>query len=145
MSERSGQGPAQAGQGLADVQAELPGIDLGLDPVLIVGAGPVGMTAALMLAYYGIRSIILDDDNKLSYGSRAMNPKRDHQRTDSPDRRYAEVPRSRAPRATRTGARTTPSWARRARSCRRCRTTPTSPTAQNRYCTENAARKASSG
>ena len=72
MNERIGPGPAPVGEGLADVQAELPGIDLGLDPVLIVGAGPVGMTAALMLAYYGIRSIILDDDNKLSYGSRAI-------------------------------------------------------------------------
>ncbi|HUS15137.1 MAG TPA: FAD-dependent monooxygenase, partial [Chloroflexia bacterium] len=60
------------GDTLEDVLADLPGIDLELDPVIIVGAGPVGMTAALTLAYYGIRSILLDDDNKLSYGSRAI-------------------------------------------------------------------------
>ncbi len=41
-------------------------------PVLIVGAGPTGMTAALDLAYYGIPSILFDQDNKLSDGSRAI-------------------------------------------------------------------------
>lgn len=60
------------GEAIPDVRAGLPGIDLQSEPVLIVGAGPVGMTAALMLAHYGIRSRILDDDNKLSYGSRAI-------------------------------------------------------------------------
>ena len=43
-----------------------------IKPVLIVGAGPTGMTAALDLAHYGIHSIILDDDHKLSDGSRAI-------------------------------------------------------------------------
>ena len=29
-------------------------------PVLIVGAGPIGMTAALVLARYGIRCVLVD-------------------------------------------------------------------------------------
>ena len=29
-------------------------------PVAIVGAGPIGMTAALVLARYGIRSVLID-------------------------------------------------------------------------------------
>jgi len=41
-------------------------------PVLIIGAGPTGMTAALELAHYGIRSIILTADHKLCDGSRAI-------------------------------------------------------------------------
>src|SRR5512142_1481736 len=41
-------------------------------PVLIVGAGPTGMTAALDLAHYGIPSLLLDEDHVLSEGSRAI-------------------------------------------------------------------------
>jgi 3-(3-hydroxy-phenyl)propionate hydroxylase len=41
-------------------------------PVLIVGAGPTGMTAALDLAHYGIPSILFDEDHELSEGSRAI-------------------------------------------------------------------------
>ncbi len=41
-------------------------------PVIIVGAGPIGMAMAVDLASHGIRSIILDDDNKVSIGSRAI-------------------------------------------------------------------------
>ena len=41
-------------------------------PVLIVGAGPTGMTAALDLAHYGIPSILFDEDHELSAGSRAI-------------------------------------------------------------------------
>jgi 3-(3-hydroxy-phenyl)propionate hydroxylase len=41
-------------------------------PILIIGAGPTGMTAALDLARHGIPSIIFDKDNKLSDGSRAI-------------------------------------------------------------------------
>jgi 3-(3-hydroxy-phenyl)propionate hydroxylase len=43
------------------------------DPIVIVGAGPVGMSAALGLAYYGVPCIILDDgDGPASEGSRAI-------------------------------------------------------------------------
>ena len=41
-------------------------------PVIIVGAGPIGMAMGLDLDQKGIRSIILDDDNKVSVGSRAI-------------------------------------------------------------------------
>ena len=41
-------------------------------PVVIVGAGPVGMTLALDLAQQDIRVVLLDDDDKLSAGSRAI-------------------------------------------------------------------------
>ncbi len=43
-----------------------------IEPVLITGAGPTGMTTALDLAHYGIPSILLDDDHQLSGGSRAI-------------------------------------------------------------------------
>jgi 3-(3-hydroxy-phenyl)propionate hydroxylase len=41
-------------------------------PVVIIGAGPVGLTQALDLAYRGVPSIVLDDDNTVSVGSRAV-------------------------------------------------------------------------
>ncbi len=41
-------------------------------PVLIVGAGPIGMTAALVLARYGVRSVLIDRKNTFNDGSRAI-------------------------------------------------------------------------
>jgi 3-(3-hydroxy-phenyl)propionate hydroxylase len=41
-------------------------------PVVIVGAGPVGLTAAIDLAQRGIASIILDDADRIGEGSRAI-------------------------------------------------------------------------
>ena len=41
-------------------------------PVVVVGAGPVGLTAAIDLAQQSVPVVVLDDDNKLSYGSRAI-------------------------------------------------------------------------
>jgi 2-polyprenyl-6-methoxyphenol hydroxylase and related FAD-dependent oxidoreductases len=41
-------------------------------PVIVVGAGPVGLTAALDLAAHGVPVVVLDDDCRLSTGSRAI-------------------------------------------------------------------------
>lgn len=41
-------------------------------PVLIVGAGPIGMTAALVLARYGIKSALIDRKDTFNDGSRAI-------------------------------------------------------------------------
>ena len=40
--------------------------------VIIVGAGPIGLAAAVDLAQQGIEAIILDDNDKVSFGSRAI-------------------------------------------------------------------------
>ncbi|MEW5872770.1 MAG: FAD-dependent monooxygenase [Chloroflexota bacterium] len=47
-------------------------MEAGPAPVVIAGAGPTGMTAALDLAHYGIPCILLEEDHKLSDGSRAI-------------------------------------------------------------------------
>ena len=41
-------------------------------PVAIVGAGPVGLAAAIDLALRGIECVVLDDNNVVSVGSRAI-------------------------------------------------------------------------
>ena len=41
-------------------------------PVVIVGAGPVGLTAALDCAARGIQAVVLDDNDTVSIGSRAI-------------------------------------------------------------------------
>ncbi len=41
-------------------------------PVIVAGAGPVGLTAAIDLAQRGIDVLLLDDDNTVSVGSRAI-------------------------------------------------------------------------
>ncbi len=51
---------------------ELSGNDTGTYPVAIVGAGPVGLSAAIDLALHGVRSVVLDDNNVVSVGSRAI-------------------------------------------------------------------------
>lgn len=40
--------------------------------VVVVGAGPVGLTMALALAKQGIKALLLDDNNQVSVGSRAI-------------------------------------------------------------------------
>lgn len=44
----------------------------GRHPVVVVGAGPVGLATAIDLAQQGVPVVLLDDDNKLSAGSRAI-------------------------------------------------------------------------
>ena len=41
-------------------------------PVVIIGAGPIGLTLAIDLALRGIKSVVLDDNNIVSTGSRAI-------------------------------------------------------------------------
>ncbi|WP_252152000.1 FAD-dependent monooxygenase [Acinetobacter sp. ANC 4216] len=42
------------------------------DTVTIVGAGPIGMTTALLLAKQGVKVILLSSELQLSEGSRAL-------------------------------------------------------------------------
>jgi len=51
--------------------AELDGI-VRRHAAVIVGAGPIGMTAALVLARYGVRSVLIDRKDTLNDGSRAI-------------------------------------------------------------------------
>ena len=44
----------------------------GKSPVTIVGAGPVGLTAAIDLALHGVPSIVVDQKDQVSRGSRAI-------------------------------------------------------------------------
>nr|ART38534.1 G343 [uncultured bacterium] len=41
-------------------------------PVVVIGAGPVGLAAALDLAHRGIPAVVLDDNDTVSIGSRAV-------------------------------------------------------------------------
>jgi 3-(3-hydroxy-phenyl)propionate hydroxylase len=41
-------------------------------PVVIIGAGPVGLAAAIDLALHGVASVVLDDSDRVSVGSRAI-------------------------------------------------------------------------
>ena len=41
-------------------------------PVVIVGGGPSGLAAAVDLAQQGVASVVLDDNNTVSVGSRAI-------------------------------------------------------------------------
>jgi 3-(3-hydroxy-phenyl)propionate hydroxylase len=50
---------------------ELDGVAV-THPVVTVGAGPIGMTAALVLAQYGVRSVLLDRKDTFNDGSRAI-------------------------------------------------------------------------
>jgi 3-(3-hydroxy-phenyl)propionate hydroxylase len=41
-------------------------------PVVVVGAGPIGLAAAIDFAQYDVPVVVLDDDNTVSVGSRAI-------------------------------------------------------------------------
>jgi len=51
---------------------EIGARDAARRPVIVVGAGPVGLTVAIDLARYGTPVLLLDDDDKLASGSRAI-------------------------------------------------------------------------
>ena len=48
------------------------GSRFGQTPVAIVGAGPIGLAMAVDLAQHGIASVVLDDNDRVSVGSRAI-------------------------------------------------------------------------
>jgi 3-(3-hydroxy-phenyl)propionate hydroxylase len=52
--------------------AELSGGDARRRPVAIIGAGPVGLSAAIDLALHGVAVVVLDDNDVVSLGSRAI-------------------------------------------------------------------------
>ena len=51
---------------------ELEGKSVKNYPVVVVGAGPVGLSAAIDLALHGIRCVVLDENDVVSVGSRAI-------------------------------------------------------------------------
>jgi 3-(3-hydroxy-phenyl)propionate hydroxylase len=51
---------------------ELRGLQPGPYPVAIIGAGPVGLAAAIDLALQGVPTVVLDDSDRVSVGSRAI-------------------------------------------------------------------------
>src|SRR5437870_3001753 len=51
---------------------ELASRTVGRYPLVIVGAGPVGMAAAIDCARQGLPVVLLDEDNTVSYGSRGV-------------------------------------------------------------------------
>jgi len=54
------------------IPPELTAKTSGTVPVAIVGAGPIGLAAAIDLALHGVQSVVLDDNNVVSVGSRAI-------------------------------------------------------------------------
>ncbi len=54
------------------VAPELSGKPADLYSVVIIGAGPVGLSAAIDLALHGVRCVVLDDNDVVSVGSRAI-------------------------------------------------------------------------
>ncbi len=52
--------------------AELSGGGAKRRPVVIIGAGPVGLSAAIDLALHGVAAVVLDDNDVVSLGSRAI-------------------------------------------------------------------------
>ncbi len=51
---------------------ELRGAERERHPVVVVGAGPVGLAAAIDCALRGVKCVVLDDNNVVSLGSRAI-------------------------------------------------------------------------
>ncbi len=55
-----------------EIPPELTGVSCPTRPVIIVGAGPVGLAAAIDLATHGVPTLVLDDNDVVSTGSRAI-------------------------------------------------------------------------
>ena len=55
-----------------EVPAELAASQVGDHPVVIVGAGLAGLTAACALASYGIPAVLLDEDNTVGVQGRLL-------------------------------------------------------------------------
>ncbi|MBP6764844.1 MAG: FAD-dependent oxidoreductase [Rubrivivax sp.] len=53
------------------VELDTPG-EVKRHPVVVVGAGPVGLAAAIDLAQHGVPVLLLDDDDTVSVGSRGL-------------------------------------------------------------------------
>ena len=51
---------------------QVRGAAISIHPVVVVGAGPVGLATAIDLAQRGIAVVLVDDDDSLSTGSRAI-------------------------------------------------------------------------
>jgi 3-(3-hydroxy-phenyl)propionate hydroxylase len=51
---------------------QVSGAAISIHPVVVVGAGPVGLATAIDLAQRGIAVVLVDDDDSLSTGSRAI-------------------------------------------------------------------------
>ena len=49
------------------------GTDVAQYPVVVVGAGPVGLSLAIDLAQRGVPVVLLDDADRIGDGSRAIN------------------------------------------------------------------------
>ncbi len=41
-------------------------------PVVVIGAGPIGLGVAIDLAQHDVPVVVLDDNDKVSFGSRAI-------------------------------------------------------------------------
>src|ERR1700754_3644322 len=53
-------------------QSAQSGADQAAYPVVVVGAGPVGLATAIDLAQQGVPTVLLDNDDTVSSGSRAI-------------------------------------------------------------------------
>ncbi|MFL9961904.1 FAD-dependent oxidoreductase [Paraburkholderia sediminicola] len=53
-------------------QSAQPGAEQAVHPVIVVGAGPVGLATAIDVAQHGVPVVLVDDDCSLSTGSRAI-------------------------------------------------------------------------
>jgi 3-(3-hydroxy-phenyl)propionate hydroxylase len=64
--------PFSAPQHAAAMPACVDGVESAKHPVIIIGAGPVGLTLALSLANHGVRCVVIEQDASVCYGSRAI-------------------------------------------------------------------------